>query len=44
LSRPRLFVADHSVCVRIARLAIEEKRVDYERDPADVFDPAGPPD
>ena len=44
MSRPRLFGADYSVYVRIARLALEEKRVDYECVPVDIFDPAGPPD
>jgi glutathione S-transferase len=44
VNRPRLFGADYSVYVRIARLALEEKHVDYERVPVDIFDPAGPPD
>lgn len=44
MSRPRLFGADYSVYVRIARLTLMEKQVDYEHVPVDIFDPAGPPD
>lgn len=42
--RPRLFGADYSVYVRIARLAFAEKGVDYELVPVDIFDPSGVPD
>ena len=44
MARPRLFGADYSVYVRIARLAFAEKQVDYELVPVDVFAPDGVPD
>ena len=44
VSCPRLFGADDSAYVRIARLALAEKQVEYEHIPVDIFDPAGPPD
>jgi len=42
--KPRLFGADYSVYVRIARLALAEKAVEYELVPVDIFSPDGPPD
>lgn len=42
--KPRLFGADYSVYVRIARLALAEKAVDYELVPVDIFSADGPPD
>lgn len=42
--KPRLFGADYSAYVRIARLALAEKRVDYELVPVDIFAPDGVPD
>lgn len=39
----RLFGADYSVYVRICRLALEEKQVDYELVPVDIFAENGPP-
>lgn len=39
----RLFGADYSVYVRIARMALIEKGVDHELVPVDVFAPEGPP-
>lgn len=44
MGRPRLFGADYSVYVRIARMALAEKDVDYELVPIDIFDKAGLPD
>lgn len=41
--RPRLYGADYSVYVRIARLALIEKGVDHELVPVDVFAAGGPP-
>lgn len=41
--KPRLYGADYSVYVRIARLALIEKGVDHELVPVDVFAPGGPP-
>ncbi|HTV70773.1 MAG TPA: glutathione S-transferase family protein [Rhizobiaceae bacterium] len=38
MTTPRLFGASYSVYVRIARLALEEKGVDYELVPVDIFD------
>lgn len=38
-----LFGADYSVYVRSARLALEEKELDYRLEPVDVFAPDGPP-
>src|SRR5919108_2855669 len=43
MGRPRLFGADYSAYVRIARLALAEKQVDYELVPVDVFAEGGPP-
>jgi glutathione S-transferase len=39
---PTLYGAPYSVYVRIARLAFEEKGVDYELMPVDVFQAGGP--
>lgn len=41
--KPRLYGADYSVYVRIARLALLEKGVEHELVPVDVFAPGGPP-
>lgn len=41
--KPKLFGADYSVYVRIARLSFHEKGVDYELVPVDIFAPGGPP-
>lgn len=35
--KPRLFEADYSVYVRVARLALIEKGVDHELVPVDAF-------
>ncbi|MDW6026596.1 glutathione S-transferase family protein [Mesorhizobium sp. BAC0120] len=43
LSKPILYGADYSVYVRIARLVLVEKQVDYELVPVDVFAEGGPP-
>ena len=40
---PRVFDADYSVYVRIVRLCLIEKGVEYELLPIDVFDKEGPP-
>ena len=40
---PRVFGADYSVYVRIVRLCLIEKGVEYELLPIDVFDKEGPP-
>ncbi|HEY3910163.1 MAG TPA: glutathione S-transferase N-terminal domain-containing protein [Stellaceae bacterium] len=40
--RPILFGAPYSVYVRAARLALDEKGVDYELVPIDIFVPGGP--
>jgi glutathione S-transferase len=42
--KPRLFGADYSVYVRIARLALAEKGVDHELVPVDIFAGDGVPD
>lgn len=42
-SPPRVFGADYSVYVRIVRLALEEKGVEYVLLPVDVFAGDGPP-
>ncbi len=42
--KPRLFGADYSVYVRIARLALIEKTVDHELVPVDIFGEDGVPD
>jgi glutathione S-transferase len=41
-NRPVLFGAPSSVYVRAARLALDEKGVDYELVPVDIFTPVGP--
>ena len=41
--KPRLFGADYSVYVRIARLSLVEKGVEYELVPIDIFAEEGPP-
>lgn len=43
MSKPRLFGADYSVYVRIARLVLKEKDVDHELVPVDVFSEEGLP-
>jgi glutathione S-transferase len=43
MGKPRLFGADYSVYVRIARMALAEKGVDYELVPVDIFAKGGPP-
>lgn len=42
-SKPTLYGADYSVYVRIARLALAEKHVDYDLVPVDIFAEGGPP-
>jgi glutathione S-transferase len=42
--RPRLFGADYSVYVRIARLVLSEKGIDYDYVPVDIFDRDNFPD
>jgi glutathione S-transferase len=42
--KPRLFGADYSVYVRIARMTLAEKGVDCELIPVDIFAKAGLPD
>ena len=37
MTRPILYGADYSVYVRIARMALEEKGIDYELVPLDIF-------
>ncbi|GAB5508465.1 MAG: glutathione S-transferase family protein [Rhizobiaceae bacterium] len=44
IDRPRLFGADYSVYVRIARLALSEKGIDYDHIPVDIFDRDNVPD
>ncbi len=44
MSRPVVYGADYSVYVRIVRLALAEKGVDYELVPVDIFAEGGPPD
>ncbi|MBV9520579.1 MAG: glutathione S-transferase family protein [Hyphomicrobiales bacterium] len=41
--KPRIFGAKYSVYVRIVRLVLAEKGVDYELLPVDVFAKGGPP-
>jgi len=41
--KPRLFGAKYSVYVRIARLSLAEKAVEYELVPVDIFAKEGPP-
>lgn len=43
MGRAKLYGADYSVYVRIARLALIEKDVDHELIPVDVFSPEGLP-
>ncbi|MBZ9917594.1 MULTISPECIES: glutathione S-transferase family protein [unclassified Mesorhizobium] len=43
MAKPVLYGADYSVYVRIARMALEEKGVDYELVPVDVFAAEGIP-
>jgi glutathione S-transferase len=43
LNRPTLYGADYSVYVRIARMALEEKGIDYELVPLDIFAADGIP-
>ena len=42
--RPKLYGADYSVYVRIARLTPAEKHVEYALVPVDIFAAGGPPD
>lgn len=42
--KPIVYGADYSVYVRIVRLALEEKGIDYELVPVDVFAAVGIPD
>lgn len=37
MTKPLLYGADYSVYVRIARMALEEKGIDYELVPLDIF-------
>jgi glutathione S-transferase len=43
LESPHVFGAKYSVYVRIARLALTEKGIEYELVPIDIFAEAGPP-
>ena len=43
MAKPTLYGADYSVYVRIARMALEEKGVDYELVPLDIFAAEGIP-
>lgn len=43
MTKPVLYGADYSVYVRIARMALEEKGVDYELVPLDIFAADGIP-
>ena len=43
MARPTLYGADYSVYVRIARMALQEKGVDYELVPLDIFAAEGIP-
>ena len=43
MTKPILYGADYSVYVRIVRLALAEKGIDYELVPVDVFAADGPP-
>lgn len=42
--QPTLYGADYSVYVRIARMALAEKGVDYKLEPVDIFAEGGAPD
>lgn len=44
MAGPRVYGADYSVYVRIVRLALAEKQVEYEHVPVSVFAEGGPPD
>jgi glutathione S-transferase len=44
MGKPIVYGADYSVYVRIVRLVLEEKGVDYELVPVDVFAASGIPD
>jgi glutathione S-transferase len=44
MRKPILYGADYSVYVRIARMTLEEKGVDYELVPLDIFAAEGVPD
>lgn len=44
MKQPILYGADYSVYVRIARMTLEEKGVDYELVPLDIFAAEGVPD
>jgi glutathione S-transferase len=44
MGKPRLYGMDYSVYVRIAKLALAEKGVEYEHVPVSVFAAGGPPD
>ncbi|RAZ89839.1 glutathione S-transferase family protein [Mesorhizobium hawassense] len=43
MAKPTLYGADYSVYVRIARMALQEKGVDYELVPLDIFTAEGIP-
>ena len=43
MTKPILYGADYSVYVRIARMALEEKSIDYELVPLDIFAADGIP-
>jgi len=43
MGKPLVFGADYSVYVRIVRLALAEKGIDYELVPLDIFAAGGPP-
>jgi glutathione S-transferase len=42
-TQPRLFGADYSVYVRIARLCLTEKGIEHQLEPLDIFAEGGPP-
>jgi len=42
-ARPRVFGADYSVYVRISRLCLVEKGIEYDLVPLDIFAQGGPP-
>lgn len=44
MAKPVLYGADYSVYVRIARMALAEKGVEYDLVPVDIFAQGGPPD
>jgi glutathione S-transferase len=43
MQKPSVFGADYSVYVRAVRLTLEEKNIDYDLTPIDVFAKEGPP-